>query len=137
KRWFWNQNVPPGINYSRRAGKGAKPWQIKSRTPTSRIRTGQTRISRTRTSRIRINRTRTSGRNRSGGQRKPSPPSCTPRGDPLLAPLRVGPSTSAPSVRGEPEKLRCRERLGGLLKYYEWEAAWVFGRVNFPSLQPR
>src|ERR1019366_2121072 len=27
------------------------------------------------------------------------------------------------TVRGEPEKLRCRERLGGLLKYYEHEAA--------------
>ena len=26
-------------------------------------------------------------------------------------------------VRGEQEKVRCRERLGGLLKYYEHEAA--------------
>ena len=26
-------------------------------------------------------------------------------------------------VRGEQEKVRCRERLGGLLKYYEREAA--------------
>src|SRR5437016_11349864 len=28
-------------------------------------------------------------------------------------------------VRGEQEKVRCRERLGGLLKYYEREAAWA------------
>jgi len=28
-----------------------------------------------------------------------------------------------PAVRGEQEKVRCRERLGGLLKYYEREAA--------------
>jgi putative transposase len=27
------------------------------------------------------------------------------------------------AVRGEQEKVRCRERLGGLLKYYEREAA--------------
>ena len=27
------------------------------------------------------------------------------------------------AVRGEQEKVRCRERLEGLLKYYEWEAA--------------
>ena len=27
------------------------------------------------------------------------------------------------AVRGEPEKVRCRQRLGGLLKYYECEAA--------------
>jgi len=27
------------------------------------------------------------------------------------------------AVGGEQEKLRCRERLGGLLKYYEREAA--------------
>ena len=26
-------------------------------------------------------------------------------------------------VRGEQEEMRCRERLGGLLKYYEHEAA--------------
>jgi hypothetical protein len=29
----------------------------------------------------------------------------------------------AQAVRGEREKVRCRERLGGLLKYYEREAA--------------
>jgi hypothetical protein len=29
----------------------------------------------------------------------------------------------AEAVRGEQEKVRCRERLGGLLKYYEREAA--------------
>jgi transposase InsO family protein len=34
----------------------------------------------------------------------------------LLSPLPT-------QVRGEQEKLRCRERLGGLLKYYEGEAA--------------
>src|ERR1019366_894679 len=28
---------------------------------------------------------------------------------------------------------RCKERLGGLLKYYEREAARAFGRVNSPS----
>jgi hypothetical protein len=28
-----------------------------------------------------------------------------------------------PAVRGGHEKVRCRERLGGLLKYYEREAA--------------
>ncbi len=35
----------------------------------------------------------------------------------LLFPLPI------PAVRGEQEKVRCRERLGGLLKYYEREAA--------------
>jgi len=35
----------------------------------------------------------------------------------LLFPL------STQAVRGEQEKVRCRERLGGLLKYYEREAA--------------
>jgi hypothetical protein len=28
-----------------------------------------------------------------------------------------------PAVRGEQEKVRCRERLGGLLKHYDREAA--------------
>jgi hypothetical protein len=31
--------------------------------------------------------------------------------------------TKAKTVRGEREKARCRERLGGLLKYYERGAA--------------
>jgi putative transposase len=35
----------------------------------------------------------------------------------LLFPLPI------PAVRGEQEKVRCRERLGGLLKYYDREAA--------------
>ncbi len=35
----------------------------------------------------------------------------------LLFPLPI------PAVRGEQEKVRCRERLGGLLKYYECVAA--------------
>jgi hypothetical protein len=35
----------------------------------------------------------------------------------LLFPLPI------PAVRGEPEKVRCRERLDGLMKYYECEAA--------------
>jgi serine/threonine protein kinase len=35
----------------------------------------------------------------------------------LLFPLPI------PAVRGEQEKVRCRERLGGLLKYYEREPA--------------
>ena len=38
---------------------------------------------------------------------------------------------------GENGIVRCKKRLGGLLKYYEREAAGAFGRVNFPSLQPR
>jgi putative transposase len=35
----------------------------------------------------------------------------------LLLPLRT------PAVRGEHDKVECRERLGGLLKYYERKAA--------------
>lgn len=31
--------------------------------------------------------------------------------------------------------VRCKKRLGGLLKYYEREAACAFGRVNSPSLE--
>src|ERR1019366_8554572 len=53
------------------------------------------------------------------------------KGNVLLSPLPTQ------TVRGEQEKLRCRERLGGLLKYYEREAACAFGGVNFPSSEAK
>jgi hypothetical protein len=33
--------------------------------------------------------------------------------------------------------VRCKERLGGLMKPYEREAAWAFGRGNSPSLEAK
>jgi hypothetical protein len=58
----------------------------------------------------------------------------------LLGKIDISSGNAVPiaEVRGGDDGIvRCKERLGGLLKYYEREAAWAFGRVNFPSLEAR